>query len=276
MSNVEPWFGCYNCPETGGPCSHCSNCDDCDLCFTSGNQSTLQTSLAKTPKPATTFAKPDFEAMRFKKAAGAQATCPNIHYMPPIRTVQNTIQQRKMQQDNINKQHLTEGEVFDILYDPHILKQEELELALLQEEEERARKPEPTFEDEHGNLHLFFDANPEDSAKDNDALYCRQARLCVRTAIAAASSTPTSDLVASRSVVTAAVGFASVALGPVDRSSDNRRYATPDNVAPIASGVRAAAQEMSGHGMNVQEAEKPTGRAVLSDDDENDDNLYSS
>jgi hypothetical protein len=34
---------------------------------------------------------------------------------------------------------------------------------------------------------------------------------------------------------------------------------------------------MSGHGMNVQEAEKPTDRAVLlPDDDENDDNLYSS
>jgi hypothetical protein len=49
------------------------------------------------------------------------------------------------------------------------------------------------FRTEHGNIHTLFDANPEDSAKDNDALYCRQARLCVLTAIAGASDTPNAD-----------------------------------------------------------------------------------
>jgi hypothetical protein len=71
--------------------------------------------------------------------AGAQATGPNIHYISPIRTVYNTIEERKMQQGSIEKQNPTEHDVFDILYDPGILKQEDLELAQLQERSLSAR-----------------------------------------------------------------------------------------------------------------------------------------
>jgi hypothetical protein len=71
--------------------------------------------------------------------AGAQATGPNIHYISPIRIVHNTIEERKMPQGSIEKQHPTEEDVFDILYDPDILKQEGLELAQLQERSLSAR-----------------------------------------------------------------------------------------------------------------------------------------
>jgi hypothetical protein len=117
-TEFEPFFGCYWCPETGGPCDHCSRCPGCPQCFDTGDGPTVQSALSH----AATAISP-----------AALPTAGKVTLEKEYKWIQEVIGEGS-DEETEDEEGEWERDIWDVLDDPAIIEQERRELERLEQE----------------------------------------------------------------------------------------------------------------------------------------------
>jgi hypothetical protein len=117
-TEFEPFFGCYWCPETGGPCDHCSRCPGCPQCFETGDGPTVQSALSH----AATAISP-----------AALPTAGKVTLEKEYKWIQEVIGEGS-DEETEDEEGEWERDIWDVLDDPAIIEQERRELERLEQE----------------------------------------------------------------------------------------------------------------------------------------------